>query len=212
MKELARHYEKCFEEHGDTAKGFDWPDEASTNKRFQVMLDIMKYDPRVENNVLYSFLDFACGSGRLLEFAEETEQNKQLDYLGVDISEKFVEEAKKKYPLSDCFRVVDVSTEGFGKVPSVDYCVVNGLFTLKSGVSDTKMDSFFEEVIQGLWSKVNFGLAFNTMDLIKVDYTRDDLYYKGYSDIGELMKKMSCKNYVIRQNYGLYEFTTYAYK
>jgi cyclopropane fatty-acyl-phospholipid synthase-like methyltransferase len=39
-------------------------------------------------------LDFGCGNGRLLEILED----KQVDYLGVDVSKKLLKIAKKKYP------------------------------------------------------------------------------------------------------------------
>lgn len=39
-------------------------------------------------------LDLGCGNGRLLEMFKE----KRIDYIGVDISEKLIEIAKKKYP------------------------------------------------------------------------------------------------------------------
>jgi len=44
-------------------------------------------------------LDLGCGNGRLLEFLRD----KRIDYIGVDPSEKLIEEARKKYlpqPLS----------------------------------------------------------------------------------------------------------------
>lgn len=39
-------------------------------------------------------LDLGCGNGRLLEFLK----NKEVDYIGVDNSEKLIEIAKSKYP------------------------------------------------------------------------------------------------------------------
>lgn len=39
-------------------------------------------------------LDFGCGNGRLLELFE----GKQIEYIGVDVSEKLIEIAKNKYP------------------------------------------------------------------------------------------------------------------
>jgi len=47
-------------------------------------------------------LDLGCGNGRLFELF----QDKQVDYIGVDNSEKLIEIAKKKYPQAK-FQVAD---------------------------------------------------------------------------------------------------------
>jgi len=53
----------------------------------------------IENLVQYVFpkeriLDLGCGSGRLLEILED----KDIDYFGIDFSEKLIEIAKRNYP------------------------------------------------------------------------------------------------------------------
>jgi len=47
-------------------------------------------------------LDLGCASGRFLEILED----KKVDYFGIDISEKLIEIAKKKYPKGN-FQVAD---------------------------------------------------------------------------------------------------------
>lgn len=47
-------------------------------------------------------LDVGCGNGRILELLKD----KKIDYIGIDISEKLVELAKKKYPQNN-FLVAD---------------------------------------------------------------------------------------------------------
>lgn len=49
-----------------------------------------------------SVLDVGCGNGRLLELLER----KHINYLGIDISEKLIDLARKKYPQND-FLVAD---------------------------------------------------------------------------------------------------------
>ena len=39
---LAKHYNECFEKHGDTHLGVDWPKYEDTLIRHQVMLDLIK--------------------------------------------------------------------------------------------------------------------------------------------------------------------------
>lgn len=51
-------------------------------------------------------LDFGCGNGRLLELLKD----KNIDYLGVDVSEKLIDIAKAKYPdKTDNFRKISSS-------------------------------------------------------------------------------------------------------
>ena len=58
-KKIITHYEKCFDKHGDTALGMDWPDENDAKIRHEVMSELMKYTGNI--------LDFGCGTGHFLE-------------------------------------------------------------------------------------------------------------------------------------------------
>ena len=216
MRELVEHYERCFEKHGDTAKGFDWPTEEDANRRYQVMLDVINYGPEIMYQQQPSFLDFACGTGKLLEYLTKNQhcvpRCAHPDYIGVDLSEKFIKTATNKFPATRFIKCdIDVPKE-YECLPVVDYLVCNGLFTLKANIFNFTMGEFFKKTVSKFWNKVNIGVAFNVMDLEKVDKIRNDLFYQSYSDIGNLMRNLKCKNYIIRQNYGLYEFTVYMYK
>lgn len=48
-------------------------------------------------------LDLGCGNGRLFELFKD----RNIEYLGVDFSEKLIEKAKEKY--GNCFKVADIS-------------------------------------------------------------------------------------------------------
>ena len=69
-------------------------------------------------------LDLGCGNGRLF-FALK---DKGIEYIGVDNSEKLVEEARKKSPETD-FRVVDIlklpfPDNYFNKVYCIPLCII----------------------------------------------------------------------------------------
>ena len=38
-KEIIDHYEKCFDEFGDSPKGVDWTKEEQVDTRYQVMIE-----------------------------------------------------------------------------------------------------------------------------------------------------------------------------
>ena len=66
--ELVRHYESCFERHGDTHKGVDWSEKEDACLRYQIMLDVVRKEDR-DNKV--SLLDFGCGVSHLYEYILE---------------------------------------------------------------------------------------------------------------------------------------------
>ena len=59
---LVSHYEQCFRTHGDTHKGVDWPSAEGAALRYDVMLDVMRFEDRREKRLL----DYGCGAGHLL--------------------------------------------------------------------------------------------------------------------------------------------------
>ena len=62
--DIINHYESCFNKYGDSHKGVDWPKLEDVDKRYQVMLDIIKFDKF--NFFSPSLLDFGCGTAHLL--------------------------------------------------------------------------------------------------------------------------------------------------
>jgi len=64
---------------------------STTRERFWKELEFLKNYVLAGDKVL----DWGCGNGRLLEILKD----RRIDYYGVDISEKLIELAKKRYPL-----------------------------------------------------------------------------------------------------------------
>ena len=86
-----------------------------------------------------------------------------------------------------------------------------GVFTEKKNLSDEEMFIFFSNILKILFKKVNIGIAFNVMCPI-VDFKRDDLFYLSYDKLGTFLKNELSRHYVINNNYGLWEYTTFVYK
>ena len=117
-KNIVDHYQKCFEEFGDSHLGVDWPNLSDLHKRYKVMLDVVK-----QNNTNKTLLDFGCGNGMLINYIKENSLYS-LDYSGLDLSDKFVNHCKLKYP--DCmFYQLDLIRES-DKLPDFDYIIMNG--------------------------------------------------------------------------------------
>jgi ubiquinone/menaquinone biosynthesis C-methylase UbiE len=86
LQETETGYDRMAEKFSGT-RNFFWPD----------LGFIRNHIPDVEthcNASLPRVLDFGCGNGRLLEIL----QDKNLEYYGVDISQKLIDLAKIRYP------------------------------------------------------------------------------------------------------------------
>ncbi|HOZ73624.1 MAG TPA: class I SAM-dependent methyltransferase [Flavobacterium sp.] len=202
---IVTHYEDCLEKHGDTHLGVDWPNQQDVYKRYQVMLDIIKYDANTQPATL---LDFGCGTAHLLEYAQK-EGYGNLTYSGLDISPRFVAVAQKKFP-QNCFFCADVLEDRAG-IPNFDYIVMNGVFTEKRELSFDEMWAYFTRLITIVYEKCDKGLAFNVMSK-NVDWERDDLFHVSYDLLSDYLCKNLTRHHIIRNDYGLYEYTVYVLK
>jgi len=199
---IAEHYKKCFEDHGDNHLGVDWPKYGDTLTRYKVMLDLIN-----ENNKV-SLLDFGCGLGHLYKFILNEKKENEIVYSGLDINEKFYDHCIKKYPEVNFFlKDININDE----IPNFDYIVCNGTFTEKRDLSYEEMFDFMSNTLKTLWLKTNKGIAFNVMSKL-VDWERDDLFHVSMDELGLFLKNNLSRNFVIRNDYKLYEYTIYVYK
>jgi SAM-dependent methyltransferase len=198
---LAEHYDKCFKEHGDTHLGVNWPKLEDTFKRYDVMLGLIKEETSI------SLLDFGCGTASLNQYIEFL-KIKNIKYSGLDINDGFYNTSKLKFPNNDFYCLDILKNES---IPNFDYIVCNGPFTEKRDLSQEEMMDFFTSVIKKLWNKCDKGIAFNLMSK-HVDWERDDLFHVSLDELGWFLKNDLSRNFIIRNDYGLYEYTTYVYK
>lgn len=193
MDIIVEHYEKCYEEHGDTCKGVDWPNEQDANTRYQVMLDVIRH-----KNV--TLLDFGCGLGHLYQYIKDQWYN-DITYQGYDLSDKFIAACRAKYP--------DIPF--YLKPPPVsDYVVANGVFTEKLTLTQDEMIKRFTGTIKAMYGLARYGIAFNVMST-HVDWERDDLFHVSMDWMADfVIKQLKTRDFTMR-SYGLYEYTTYVY-
>lgn len=198
---IYQHYESCLEKHGDNHLGVDWPNLKDLYLRYKVMLNIIREDERIR------ILDFGCGTAMLNQYI--IDNNININYLGLDISHKFIEICKQKYPKIN-FYVLDI-LKNPELIPSYDYAICNGTFTEKRDLKQNEMFIFFTSIISLLFAKCKKGIAFNVMSN-NVDYKKDDLFYVSHDELVNFIIKNLTRNYIIRNDYGLYEYTVYIYK
>lgn len=202
--EIAKYYDEKFIKHGPTHLGVDWPNKKDVKTRNKIMLQIISNTVYKKKNKI-SVLDFGCGTANLYETVKK---NKRIIYSGLDINESFYNFCKSKYPDLTFFNEdINVSNN----IPCHDYVIANGVFTVKHTLSQNEMMEFFTSTIEKLWEKTNEGLSFNLMSKY-VDWERKDLFHVSLDDLCWFLKRKISRNFVIRNDYGLYEYTTYVYK
>lgn len=204
-KEIIKHYENCLDKHGDTHLGVDWPKEEDVFKRYKVMMELMTLKKDTYNVTL---LDFGCGTAHLLDYITKNGFSNVI-YSGLDISEKFVAVCKGKYPETS-FYCGDVLNPNF-KLPAFDYIVMNGVFTEKRELTFEEMWDYFTQIITKVYSLCKKGVAFNVMSK-QVDWERVDLFHVSLDMLSSFLCLNVTRDFVIRNDYGLYEYTVYIYK
>lgn len=202
---IVSHYESCLERHGDTHLGVDWPRREDAEKRYRVMLDVITPEARGRN---VSLLDFGCGASHLNEYIL-AHGLRNIEYAGLDVSEKFVRLSQGKFPSNRffCLDVLDETTA----LPAFDYIVLNGVFTAKRDLSFEEMFSYFKRLVTRVFAHATAGIAFNVMTK-HVDWERDVLFHLPFDRAAEFVTKELTRNFIFRSDYGLYEYTTYVYR
>jgi hypothetical protein len=201
--EIVAHYEQCLLAHGDSHRGVDWPNAEGAVKRYEVMLDIIG-----DSNQQLSLLDFGCGAAHLKDFIVSNNISN-IDYAGLDVSPLFIKVSSDKYP-DTTFYCCDV-LESFQNLPVFDYVIMNGVFTEKRSLSFSDMWDFFISTLVAAFQLASKGLAFNVMSK-HVDWEREDLFHVPLDQLVEFLTKHVSRNFVIRNDYGMYEYTVYVYR
>lgn len=202
---LLQHYARALQDHGDTPRGAFWPNQADLRVRFDVMLDVIK--PTAAPVVL---CDLGCGTGELLGHLRERGL-RNIRYIGVDRLGDALAHARKKFP-DATFLDLDVNAADADLgLMECDYLVANGLFTAKWELSHDEMQQFLESTVTRIWPYIRRGIAFNVMSKV-VDWERTDLFHVPMDDIAHLLHRLAGRRVTLRADYGLYEYTAYAYK
>ncbi|NER20244.1 MAG: class I SAM-dependent methyltransferase [Symploca sp. SIO1C2] len=207
---IVSHYESCLEKYGDTHLGVDWPNQQDIETRYRVMLEVIKQNFPGQ----VTLLDFGCGTSHLYKYILEQRLHSkpkyyEIEYSGLDLSDKFVQLSQKKFP-SNNYYCLDIMEDSV-TLPEFDYIVMNGVFTEKRELSFDEMLTYFQNVVSKVFSKTRIGIAFNVMSK-QVDWERDDLFHLSFDVLASFLTKNISRSFTIRHDYRLYEYTTYVYK
>jgi hypothetical protein len=121
----------------------------------------------------------------------------------------FIELSRAKYPLIKYYHL-DILCDPEA-VPGFDYVVLNGVFNSKCRLSSEEMFAYVRAVLRAVFARARVGIAFNVMSKL-VDWEREDLFHLPFDVLGRFLAAELSRNFVIRHDYGLFEYTTYLYR
>lgn len=194
-KELYKHYEERFKEHGYSYKTLGWGSVESQILRFQILADIAD----LKNA---SVCDIGCGFGDLYPYL--LNRFGKLDYFGIDICPTLIEEAQKQFPQGK-FEVRNIldnpSQEKF------DYVLSSGVLNFKTGPDHL---DYVHKMVKAMYSMCKKGLAVNFLTKY-VDYELEKDFHFSPETAFSMAMKYS-RWVTLKHNYPLYEFTLFIYR
>ena len=193
------HYESKLREHGPTARGMDWKDEASQQLRFELLCGICDLNGK-------SIHEIGAGAGHLCDFLLGRDINA--DYSGSDLSLAMVDEASCRHPEIQ-FDQRDILLDA--DLPTYDVIVCSGLFHVMLDNDEDSWWSFVCDVVRRMYGICHVGIAFN-MITDHVDFRAEKLYYSNPGRMLDFCRSELSRYVVIRHDYALFEYTMYVYR
>ena len=180
MFQIKKFYSTIFKKFGPVPKGVGWYNKKKTQKRYKNLLRLIKF---YNNKEKYSLLDVGCGYGELINFCDK---KKLLNYHGVDLVKEMIFYAKKKYKNFSNFIFENKNLFSINK--KYDYIICNGIFTLRSSLSNKQMIVYVKKCINHIYKISKIGFAFNIM-AYNVDFKSRKLFYPKKLFIENFLKK-----------------------
>jgi SAM-dependent methyltransferase len=193
---VRRYYSEKIVEHGPSAKGVDWRDEASQELRFEQLLKVC------DLSAPFTINDYGCGYGALATYLEEL--GVDFSYTGFDISAEQLAQARELLAGSERCRFV--ATEG--ELERADYTVASGIFNVRL---DAPVDAWAAQAratLARLDELSARGFSFNMLTSYSdPELMRDDLWYADPRELFDHCKRTFSRWVALLHDYGLWEFT-----
>ena len=193
---VERYYGTKLAEHGPTARGVDWNDEASQTLRFAQLVKVCELrDP-------FTINDYGCGYGALARYLDDL--GCRFGYTGFDISPPMVQQARALHGDSDHTRFVEREDE----LEPADYTVASGIFNVKLDAADGAWREHALTTLDRLDALSTRGFSFNMLTSYSdPERMRPDLYYANPGELFDHCKRRYSRWVALLHDYGLYEFT-----
>jgi SAM-dependent methyltransferase len=190
------YYEARLRDHGASPLGVDWNGEISQRVRFNELSKVII----AQCADAFSVDDYGCGYGAYLEYLLER-GFQHLDYLGLDISEGMVNEARRLHA-QGAFEV------GSTSLRLADYAVASGVFNVALDQERAAWEQYIIATLDGMHAATKLGFAFNCLTSYSdAEYCRPHLYYGDPCFFFDHCKRRYSRHVALLHDYGLYEFT-----
>ena len=201
---IIRQSEAYLRNYGDSYSGIGRFKEEQALLSYQTMLDLTH--PNRDKEI--TLLDFGCGLSHFYAYIKESGLNN-IRYHGLDISEEFLAVSRQKYPGNQYYQINVLEDDS--KLPQFDYIIMNGIFTQKCDLSYDAMWEYFTALLSRVFNHSRIALAFNVHSKI-VDWEREDLFHVPFDPLAKFLSNYLTRNFTIRHDYRLYEYTVYVYR
>ena len=146
-------YKKQITKHGFSSKGVFWQNNQTQNARFDALLKgIVKSD--INGNI--SITDYGCGYGEFYNYIKNKPFMSSSSFIGYDIVDKFILEAKKNFPEVKWICSDEISLE-------TDYIFISGTLNMSFNYSIDEWEYFLQKQLEICFKYTNKVLAFNLL-------------------------------------------------
>jgi SAM-dependent methyltransferase len=193
-----KRYTERYQKHGYSPETLGWK-----KGRQHIRFDILTSQYDFRNKKVF---DIGCGFGDL-NLTLERKFGKSYQYVGVDLVEDLVAEARKQYPMGHAsFLCGDFLDLDLGK--DFDYAIASGVFNHQ--LDSVENYTLIEASIARSLEICRDGLAFDFLS-DKVDYRLDHTFHSSPEKILEIAYKYS-RNVILRNDYMPFEFSLFIFK
>lgn len=195
---IESYYQNNLSAHGAGAQGVGWKNEEAQHVRFEQLLKV------IYSKGLFTINDIGCGVGDLSAYISAKKIEYQ--YVGYDILNEMITQAKLKYPENGSRRFEQVND--LAQMKEADYCVASGIFNLKFELSEESWKEYIIETIRILHDKSKLGFSFNALTSYSdKDFMKPELHYSNPTWLFDYCKTHFAKNVALLHDYSQYDFT-----
>lgn len=191
-------YKNRYKQFGFSPKTLGW-DKGKQDLRYHILFEEFNLEDKY-------ILDIGCGFGDANKFLQQKIRNYK--YLGIDIVEDLINEAKKIYENNEN---IDFILEDFLKMSqnkSFDIAVASGIFNFK--LEKINNYEFIEAFMQKAFNISKEGIAFDFLSN-KVDFEYEHTFHSDPAKILNMAYKLS-NNVILKNNYMPFEFSIIIFK